>query len=220
MLIVIDGLDGSGKSTQFEMLQKRLDKKNIPFVPISFPDYAEPSSALVKMYLSGELSTTAEGVNPYASSSFYAVDRYASYKKYWEKDYKADKLIIASRYVSSNMIHQTSKLPNDEWDNFIEWICDYEYRKLELPEPDLVIFLDMPVEISQNLLTQRYNGNEKKKDIHEANVEYLKHCRETAMYTAKKRNWTVITCGAGGKPFPERSIADMIDRAIEKIISP
>lgn len=150
-LIVIDGLDGSGKTTQFDIIREKLSEFH-SVKAISFPDYDNPSSALVKMYLNGELSESADGVNAYAASSFYAVDRYASYKLFWEENYKNGDLIFASRYVSSNAIHQMVKLPESEWDGYLEWLSDYEYGKLGLPVPSLVIFLDMPVEISQRLM--------------------------------------------------------------------
>ncbi|MGN0689194.1 MAG: dTMP kinase, partial [Oscillospiraceae bacterium] len=180
-LIVIDGLDGSGKSTQFELLKKILSDRGISVRAISFPEYDKPSSALVKMYLNGEFSNNAEDINAYAASSFYAVDRYASYKLYWENDYKSGSIILASRYVSSNAIHQMVKLPESEWDSYLQWLIDYEYNKMAIPKADKVIFLDMPVEISQKLLSQRYNGDENRKDIHESNTKYLHNCRKSAL---------------------------------------
>lgn len=199
-LIVIEGLDGSGKSTQFVRLTEYLNKKSVKIKPISFPDYNERSSTLVKMYLSGEISENAEDVNAYAASSFYAADRYVSYKKFWEKDYKEGSMILAARYVTSNCIYQMTKLPDAQWRAYLEWIEDYEYVKLGLPRPDLVIFLDMPVEISQQLMTARYGGDESKKDIHESDVRYLHSCRRAALFTASKQNWKIIECSREGKP--------------------
>jgi len=218
LLIVIDGLDGSGKSTQFELVQKELLKKKLSVKAISFPDYEQPSSSLIKMYLSGEFSKKADEVSPYAASSFYAVDRYASYKLFWEKNYKNGDLILASRYVSSNAIHQMVKLPQNEWGDFLAWLDDYEYNKLGLPKADKVIFLDMPVEVSQKLLTKRYNGNDCKKDIHEADVEYLNNCRESALFAAEKQNWCVIECSENGQPLGIEIIFDRIMEEISKSI--
>ena len=200
-LTVLEGLDGSGKSTQFERLDKLLTEKNVPHSSISFPDYAQPSSALVKMYLAGEICASADDVNAYAASSFYAVDRYASYKKFWEADYKEGKLILAARYVTSNCIYQMTKLPKEKWDGYLDWLCNYEYELLELPRPDEVVFLDMPVEISQKLLSRRYEGNDAKKDIHEANVYFLQKCREAALYSADKLGWKVLPCSDGKEPL-------------------
>ncbi len=216
-LIVIDGLDGSGKTTQFDIISKLLEEMH-DVKAISFPEYDKPSSALVKMYLNGEIAKNAAEVNAYAASSFYAVDRYASYKIYWEENYKNGDVILASRYVSSNAIHQMGKLPENEWDDYLKWLEDYEYGKLGLPRPDCVIFLDMPVEISQRLMTSRYNGDESKKDIHEANVEYLKGCRRTALYAAGKCGWHIVECSGGDEPLSVKAITDKIMYIINKTI--
>lgn len=197
-LIVLDGLDGSGKSTQFDLLIEHFQEQNRAVVPISFPDYNEPSSALVKMYLAGEFGSDADSVNAYAASSFYAVDRYASYKKFWQGAYESGSMILAARYATSNAIHQMSKLPKEEWDGYLVWLEEYEYDRLKLPKPDLVIFLDMPPSLSQKLLSSRYGGDEKKKDIHESNVEYLLRCREAALYAAERCGWKVLPCAAVG----------------------
>ncbi len=213
MLIVIDGLDGSGKTTQFDIIKDKLSQE-YTVKAISFPDYDKPSSTLVKMYLSGEISDNAADINAYAASSFYAADRYISYKKYWEESYNKGELILAGRYVTSNAIHQMSKLPENEWDSYLEWLEDYEYSKLGLPRPDCVIFLDMPVEISQKLMSERYKGDESKKDIHEANVEYLKTCRRSALYAAKKLGWHVVPCSDGGSPLPVEDISCRLSELI------
>lgn len=209
-LVVLDGLDGSGKSTQLERLNGYFCENNIPYKQISFPDYEQPSSALVTMYLKGEFGTTADSVNAYAASSFYAVDRYASYKKFWQKDYEAGTLILAARYTTSNAIHQMSKLPREEWDSYLAWLEDYEYNLLKLPRPDEVLFLDMPLEISQRLLSGRYGGAEEKKDIHERDLSYLKHCRESALYAAEKLGWRVVTCGENGVPLAPEVITEKL----------
>lgn len=214
-LVVLEGLDGSGKSTQFERLGEYLSAKGTKLKTISFPDYEQPSSALVKMYLNGEFSKNAEDVNAYAASSFYAVDRYASYKKFWEKDYNDNAFILAARYVTSNCIYQMVKLHADKWDEYIEWLEDYEYCKMGLPRPDMVIFLDMPVEISQKLMSGRYDGDESKKDIHESNVKFLNDCRKAALYTAKKQGWNIINCSDGEKPLS----IDEISKKIKELIN-
>ena len=217
-LIVIDGLDGSGKSTQLNRLEAYLRETGENYRQISFPDYAEPSSALVKMYLAGEFGISADSVNAYAASSFYAVDRYASYKKFWESDYKNDIPIIAARYATSNAIHQMAKLPKDEWDSYLSWLEYYEYTQLGLPKPDEVIFLDMPLHIAQKLMSGRYNGDESKKDIHERDSKYLQQCRESALYAAKKCNWTVICCGEGDEPLDPAIITDRLIEVYKQAI--
>lgn len=216
-LIVIDGLDGSGKTTQFDIIREKLSGTH-SVKAISFPNYDNPSSALVKMYLGGELSKNADGVNAYAASSFYAVDRYASYKMFWEENYKNGDLILASRYVSSNAIHQMVKLRENEWDAYIEWLEDYEYVKLELPRPNLVILLDMPVEISQKLMTERYGGDESRKDIHETNVKYLQACRKSALYAANKLGWEIVECSKNGVPLPIEKINGKLLQLINEVL--
>ena len=217
-LIVIDGLDGSGKSTQLEIVQKKLEDMGVPVKTISFPDYESPSSALVRMYLNGEFSDNPDDINAYAASSFYAVDRYASYMKYWKEDYFSGKLILAARYVSSNAIHQMVKLDENEYDQYLEWLYDYEHEKLGLPPADKVIFLDMPTNISQKLLSKRYNGDESRKDIHEAHVSYLENCRNTALYAANKLDWNVIKCSDGENPLPVEVISENVMKEISKVI--
>lgn len=217
-IIVIDGLDGCGKSTQLEIAEKKLlaDRKSVR--AISFPDYKSQSSALVKMYLEGEFSDDPNDVNAYAASSFYAVDRYASYMKYWKKDYESGKIILAARYVSSNAIHQMVKLDENCFDAYLNWLYDYEHEKLGLPLADKVIFLDMPTEISQKLLSKRYNGEESRKDIHEAHIEYLRNCRRSALYAAKRLGWTVIGCSDGETPLPVETISEKIMEEISKVV--
>lgn len=211
-LIVIEGLDGCGKATQTAELTQRL-MQNYPKVKhISFPNYSNPSSALVKMYLGGELGSSPDDVNAYAASSFYAVDRYASFKQFWEKDYNSGCIIIADRYTTSNAIYQLSKVANREKPSFLHWLDTYEYKQLQLPKPDAVIYLDMPVEVSQQLLAKRYNGDENKKDLHEKNFEFLKECRNSALYAAQILNWNVVSCAKNGKP---RSIEDISDEVFE-----
>ena len=217
-LMVIDGLDGCGKSTQLNLLDEYLQRAGIPYKQISFPDYEQPSSALVKMYLGGELGGSAAAVNAYAASSFYAVDRYASYTRFWAKDYQQGTPIVAARYVTSNAIHQMTKLPREEWDSFLEWLEDYEYNKLSLPKPDVVVFLDMPIEVSQRLMEGRYHGDNDKKDIHERDLSYLHQCRNAALYVAEKKNWQVISCNDGDAPLPIEFIHERLRAVFEGMI--
>ncbi len=205
-LIVIEGLDGSGKSTQLELLPKGLRSVGIDSKTVSFPDYESDSSALVKMYLSGEFGKKPDDVNAYAASTFYAVDRYASYKTGWGEYYSAGGTVVAGRYTTSNAVHQASKLPKEKWADFLSWLYDFEYNKIGIPKPDLVIFLDMPIEVSQKLMTKRYSENGGKKDIHEKDVEYLNHCRDAAIFTADFSGWKIISCASDGKA---RSIEDI-----------
>ncbi len=217
-LIVIEGLDGSGKSTQVELLKQRLADSNIKLKQIKLPDYENKSSTLVKMYLAGEFGKNPSDVNIYSASLFYAIDRYASYKNIWGDDYKNGTLILADRYTTSNAVHQTVKLPKTDWDKYLDWLFGTEYTMMEIPSPDAVIYLDMDVDISQRLMSKRYEGEEAKKDVHEANVEYLKACREAALYTAERFSWNVVKCFEGDEPLPISVISDKIFSIVKEII--
>lgn len=214
-LIVIEGLDGSGKSTQLELLPQNLLKQGIESKTVSFPDYDSDSSALVKMYLGGRFGTKPDDVNAYAASLFYAVDRFASYKTNWGEYYNQNGVIVSGRYTTSNAVHQTSKMPESDWQGFLDWLYDLEYNKVGIPKPDKVIFLDMPIEVSQKLLSGRYKGDEAKKDIHESDTAYLDKCRKAAMFTAKYSGWTIIPCAKDGEP---RSIEDIANDVLEETL--
>lgn len=212
-LIVIEGLDGSGKSTQIEVLKEKLAGRNVH--RIKLPDYDSPSSTLVKMYLGGEFGKNPEDVNAYAASAFYAVDRFANYKTKWKEFYDRGDIIISDRYTTSNAYHQATKIPKKDRKDFFNWLEEFEYNQIAIPKPDAVIYLDMPVEISQKMMSARYCGDEGKKDIHESNVAYLLKCREAALSAAEEMGWRVIKCNEGDKP---RTIED-IGNEIYEIIS-
>lgn len=214
-LIVLEGLDGSGKATQAKLLAEHLAAQGVPVQKITFPDYASDSSALVKMYLAGQFGQHPDDVNAYAASSFYAVDRYASYKTSWGSFYEQGGVIIADRYTTSNAVHQCSKLPQEQWEEYLHWLFDYEFRLLGLPAPDRVIYLQVDPAVSQRLMTQRYHGDESKKDIHEADFSYLMSCREAALYAAKRFDWQVIECCDGENPLPIEQISQMIWEKVE-----
>lgn len=207
-LIVIEGLDGSGKSTQIEHLKNKLSGRNVH--QIKLPDYDSDSSALVKMYLRGDFGKKPEDVNAYAASAFYAVDRFANYKMKWKEFYDNGEIIISDRYTTSNAYHQATKVPKDDRAEFFYWLEDFEYGLLGIPEPNAVIYLDMPIEISQKMMTERYHGDETKKDIHESNLDYLYKCREAALDAADKMGWYVVKCNNGNEPRAVESIGDEI----------
>lgn len=215
-LIVIEGLDGSGKSTQLDILCENLKALNKNIKRVSFPDYDSRSSALVKMYLGGEFGKDPNDVNPYAASLFYAVDRYASFKTDWGRFYEEGGVIVSGRYTTSNAIHQTSKMEPPCWQGFLDWLYDLEYKKVAIPKPDLVLFLDMPVEVSQKLLGNRYGGDQSKKDIHESDVAYLKKCREAAKFVAEYSDFCVIPCAT--KEGEARSIEDISRDILNKVL--
>ena len=214
IFIDLEGLDGSGKTTQTELICKRLQADGIDYRQIKLPDYESDSSILVRKYLAGDFGKNAGDVNAYAASVLYAADRFASYTEKWGEDYRNGKLIFADRYTPANALYQMTKLDKADWDPFLEWLFDFEYEKIGIPAPDKVIFLDMPVEVSQRLMTSRYNGDESKKDVHEANVEFLNACREAALYAADKYGWSVISCAENGEPLP----IDVINDKVYKIL--
>ena len=196
-LIVIEGLDGSGKATQSNLLYEKLVAEGKPVRKVSFPAYESDSSALVKMYLAGDFGKDPSDVNAYAASTFFAVDRFASYKQSWGKFYEEGGIVIADRYTTSNAIHQCSKLPREEWDGYVEWLFDFEFKLMGIPAPDKVIYLKVDPAVSQKLMTKRYQGDERKKDIHESNLAYLEKSRQAAQYCADKLGWETIQCDDG-----------------------
>ena len=217
-LIAIEGLDGSGKATQTQLLYEALAEKVREIKMLSFPCYEEESSALVKMYLAGELGSSPKDVNCYAASMFFAADRYASYKKNWQKEYNMGYVFVADRYTTSNAVYQTSKLHRKEWDKYLDWLCDFEYNLLGIPEPDTVIYLDMPPELSSDLMSKRYTGDETKKDIHEKDIEFQQKSREAALYCATKQNWRVVKCAKDGEVRYVNDIAREIMAIVEERI--
>ena len=216
-LIVIEGLDGSGKSTQLDLLPKRLQEHGIDCKTVSFPNYESDSSALLKMYLNGQFGDKPSDVNAYAASVFYTVDRFASFKTDWGEYYNAGGTVIAGRYTTSNAVHQTGKLPREDWADFLDWLYEFEYQKIGIPKPDAVIFLDMPITVSQKLMSGRYRGDESKKDIHEKDTEYLDNCRKAALFTAEYSDWQIISCAKGQNPRSIEEISDDILSAVLKL---
>lgn len=214
-LIVIEGLDGSGKATQAKRLSAALHSRGERVREVSFPDYDSPSSALVKMYLGGAFGSRPEDVNAYAASSFYAVDRYASFKKDWQDDYAAG-IIIADRYTTSNAIHQCSKLDRQEWDAYLDWLFRFEYTLLGIPAPDLVVYLRVDPAVSQRLMRERYHG-EDLRDIHEKDLQYLARCREAAEYCAAKLSWHAVECCENGAMRSVEAIQAEIQSLLEQL---
>ncbi len=205
-LIVIEGTDGSGKSTQFKLLTQRLEAENRAFQKLVFPQYQEESSALIRMYLGGQFGTRPSDVNAFAASAFYAVDRYASYKKVWGDWYENGGLVVSDRYTTSNAVHQASKEAGDRQKEFLHWLYDFEYDKLGLPRPDLTIYLDVPTDFTEMLMRRREADTNTHADIHEQDLTYLATCRRTGKAAAAYYGWTVISCVENGAM---RSIEDI-----------
>lgn len=216
LIIIESGSDASGKATQTKELYNRLIKESYDIKKIEFPDYDSPSAGLVKMYLSGEFGEKPSDVDPYIASTFYAADRYASYKTKWEKFYLEGGIVLSDRYTTSNMVHQASKMDIKERDAYLEWLYEHEFSLYKIPKPDCVIFLDVPIEYSKKLMENRFNKftGESKKDIHESDIEYLEKTYKNSLYMAEKYGWNKINCVEDGKL---RSIKD-IHEDIYKIV--
>ena len=213
-LIVFEGTDGSGKSTQTKMMAERLKKEGIPFRVIDFPRYGNPFAEPARLYLQGVLGDKPGDVNAYAASVLYAVDRFASYKEDWGTAYEAGEVILANRYTTSNAVHQASKLDDGEREAYLEWLSDLEYRKMGLPEPDLVIYLDLPSEVSERMMRQREAATGTTADIHEKDAAYLRRCRENASKVVDYLGWNKINCADGDHA---RSVEDIHNEAWKKI---
>ncbi len=198
-LIVIEGVDGSGKATQAKLLFEALEEKDLPARKVSFPDYDSDSSALVKMYLRGDFGSQPGDVNAYAASAFYAVDRYASFKKDWQGFYETGGIVVADRYTTSNAVHQCSKLPEEQWPDFLQWLFHFEYELLGIPAPDRVLFLQTEAAVTEKLLLKRYGGDASREDIHEADREYMARSRRAAVYCAQRLGWTTVHCTRAGQ---------------------
>ncbi len=210
-LIVLEGTDASGKSTQFLRLCSWMEQQKMEYRRLVFPRYQEESSALIRMYLNGEFGKHPEDVSAYAASTFFAVDRFASYRKDWKDYYEAGGLVLADRYTTSNAIHQTSKLADAEQEDYLNWLFDFEYRIMGIPKPDAVFFLDMPTEAAKELLLHRQG---KQIDIHENDIAYLRKCYETASLLADRFGWHRICCTEGEKI---RSVEEISSELIQKV---
>ena len=213
-LIVFEGTDGSGKATQARMMAEHLKREGISFREIDFPRYGNPFAEPARLYLQGVLGDKPGDVSAYAASVLYAVDRFASYKEDWGKAYEAGELILANRYTTSNAVHQASKLPDEDRMNFLDWLSDMEYNKLELPAPDLVIYLDLPTDISEKMMRQREAATGTTADIHEQDATYLRRCRDNARKVANICRWKIIDCSKNGEI---RTIEDIHEEAWELV---
>lgn len=220
-LIVVEGVDSSGKATQSALLKQKLTEMGKKVVNVEFPNYASDSSAVVKMYLGGAFGSDPNAVSPYAASAFFAVDRVASVKATWKDLFSNGNIVIADRYTTSNMVHQASKIQDlDKKSEFLDWLFDLEYNKLELPKPDLVIFLDMPVANARQLMAKRANkiDNSNVLDIHESNEGYLQQSYDNALFVANKYKWDIVHCAKDGKVKKIEEISQEILEKIQKVL--
>lgn len=217
-LIVLEGTDGSGKATQARLLAEHLEREGIAFREIDFPRYGNPFAEPARLYLEGALGKHPGDVNAYAASVLYAVDRFASYKEDWGGIYEAGGLILANRYTTSNAVHQASKLPEGERADYLKWLFDLEYGRMGLPEPDLVVYLDLPTELSEAMLRQRQQSTGTHADIHEQDGAYLRACRENARQIARTLGWTVVRCDREGRVRPAEDIHREIWALARKLV--
>lgn len=217
-LIVIEGTDGSGKSTQFRLLSRHLENDGVAFKHLEFPRYNEESSALIRMYLSGVFGESPANVNAYAASTFYAVDRYASYKMDWGQWYEKGGVVLSDRYTTSNAVHQASKEVGQAQTEYLHWLYDFEYNKLGLPRPDLTIYLDVPTDFTEKMLRGREQATNTQADIHEKDTEYLATCRKTGRAAADYYGWTVIACVKDGKMRSMDDIHNEIYTTVRKCL--
>lgn len=220
-IIVIEGTDSSGKETQTKILYERLKKEGYNIKSISFPNYKSDSSLFVRKYLNGEYGKDVDEIDPYIISTFYALDRYETFNKGIQEFYDKGGIVIADRYTTSNMVHQASKIYSEsEKDKYLEWVMEYEYGIFKLPIPNKVIFLDLPTEISNRLISKRVNkiDGSKVKDIHERSKEYLERSYNNAKYIANKYKWETVECSYKGEILGEHIIADKIYNEVKKIL--
>lgn len=219
-LITIEAGDGSGKATQTKALYDRLLAEGYQVLKVEYPDYQSESSALVRMYLGGEFGQQAENVSAYGASAFFAVDRYASYLLKWRQVYESGWIILADRYTTSNMVHQAVKLKDSaEREEFLTWLWDFEFGRLQLPVPDRVIYLDMPPEISDRLINSRAaKDSSRQKDIHEKDTSYLHHCHRAYNEVAEKYGWVKISCAQQGNLRTVQDIHEDVYQAVKEIL--
>lgn len=218
-LIVLEGIDGSGKSTQYERLCRRLDGEGTNFKSIVFPRYDQPSSALIREYLAGSYGSKPSDVNAYAASAFYAVDRFASFKTDWQDYYAGGGLVLSDRYTTSNACHQGSKVPEGERQEFLDWLYEFEFGRLGLPRPDLVLYLDVDLEISRRQMLERQRLTDTGADIHEKDLSYLAACLDAGRYACEHYGWERIRCAESGGMRSVESIHGEIYAAVKKLLS-
>jgi len=202
-IIVLEGLDGCGKGTQFELLKTRLLEDKYKLKLLDFPQYEEDSSIFVRRYLGGVYGSDPNDINPYQASLCYAMDRFDAFvqdKEIKEAIREEDRILLANRYTTSNMLFQATKMEDDEKTiEFLNWLEDIEYEKLGILRPDLVLFLYMPVEYSLKLMKGRdvnknASKNNMKTDIHENNEDYLRMVAERSLLVAEKQGFKIINC--------------------------
>ena len=213
-IIVIDGLDGSGKNTQAKMLVDRLNMESVRSKLVSFPVYESKSSELIKMYLNGEIDKDVNKVNAYAATIFYTADRYIQFKRELDR-LDDDIILVCDRYTSANIIHQGSKFNSDKkkQEEYYEWCKDLEYNRVWIPKEIKTIILLVEPEISQRLMSSRGSS-----DIHEGNIKYLRECYEGAKRAAEYNGWDIINCTDGINIHSKEYIHEIIYNKVRELV--
>jgi len=213
-------LDGSGKATQSAMLAQTLKERGFPVRELSFPCYGTKHAAMAQSYLNGDFGTDPEAVNPYAASLFFAIDRYGSFKQDWQQVYEDGGIIVSDRYTTSNAVHQGEKMPLDEYGKYCSWLFDLEYGLLELPRPDIVLFLETPTSLASKAIEGRENKDAARKtlDIHERDGSYLERCRKSGMIAALSLGWEIIKCSKDGEFLSREAIHEAIMEKVQKVL--
>lgn len=216
--IVLEGTDGSGKTEQFNLLIRRLKKTGYTVRTVDFPQYGKPSAYFVEKYLKGHYGTWKQ-VGPYKASIFYALDRYEASKKII-KWLNQGHIVLANRYIASNLGHQGVKIESKlAREKFFSWVNDLELRILEIPKPDINLFLHMPAKISYKLVghkgAREYLGS-KKRDIHEQDINHLKIAEKIYLEIVKlfPKDFKIIECTTGGKLLSIQEISEKIWKTV------
>lgn len=216
--IAFEGCDGTGKTTQAKLLAKRFSSEGRSVRRLKFPVYESLSSGPVRMYLDGQLGGAVGDIDPYAASTLYAVDRFCSFRSDWRADLGGDGIIVSDRYVTSNMIYMSARLKPAERGEYIRWLRDLEYNKMGLPEPDLVIYLDLPTKTSEKLVRLRSDDTGETVDLHERDRVYQKEVRLCGREIAREFGWVVINCAKKGMLLPMDELSDIIWAKVNKHI--
>lgn len=218
LINIESGTDGSGKATQAEKLTTALIEKGYSVRKISFPNYESPACEPVKLYLQGAFGTQADDVNAYTASTFYAIDRFASYRMDWGAFYEAGGIIIADRYVTSNLIHQGTKMSREERKLYSAWLKDLEYQKYGLPIPDLTLFLNVEPTVTRMLREGRQNKMTGGAilDIHESDMSHLSRAYQNAMELVNEEGWHVINCT---KDQAMRTVESIHEEILQRALS-
>lgn len=205
-LIVVEGAcDGIGKSTQFSLLKEALEKDEI-VVNHHFPTYAESQGSFATNYLNGDYGLPSE-LSPYFINNLYALDRSITWQTKLKKNYEEGNTILLDRYTTSSLIYQSCLIDDsEEKRKFIDWVNDYEYNKLGIPKPDLVIFLTASFDTIMDLKSKRKDNEGIANDIHERDIDFMKKVYDNALFVAYYLNWDIINCDKDGKM---RSIEDI-----------